>query len=196
MKSDLDIIEELVYEFSEDLLKGNYQVLYDELALHQRPLLTSLLLECNVDILQNMKAVPRCFATELCIESIQIGKDVEEIDAQAFRGCQWLTSVTAEEGCKFAIEPSAFKDCGSLVSFPWKCVDNCIGQRAFYNCESLKEVELEVDIIEDNAFRGCKNLEHVILPAKKLYLGDNIFAHCIKLTELIYLGTVADFKEC
>ena len=110
-------------------------------------------------------------------------------------GCKWLTSVSADKECKFAVEPSAFRDCESLVSFPWACVDNCIGQRAFYNCEGLEEVELEVDIIEDHAFKGCKNLEHVILPAKKLYLGDDVFAHCVKLTELIYLGTVADFKE-
>ena len=76
-----------------------------------------------------------------------------------FSGWKKLKTVTFYEGSDVFVEPSAFKGCSALTSFPW---DECVsyGVSAFENCSSLSGIiELHtVSMVGYYAFKGCPNL--------------------------------------
>lgn len=62
-----------------------------------------------------------------------------------------------------------------------------IGYRAFYRCESLRVIILPATCswIDAQAFFGCPNLERVDIGNRSVMFGDEAFAGCGKLTEVI-----------
>ncbi len=62
-----------------------------------------------------------------------------------------------------------------------------IGEGAFKNCVKLEKLEIgnEVEVIEKEAFRGCKELKEIILPKSVKRVGESAFRDCISLTKLI-----------
>ena len=62
-----------------------------------------------------------------------------------------------------------------------------VGYRAFYRCQSLRVIVLPATChwIETQAFFGCPNLERVEIGDKRVVFGDEAFALCGKLTEVI-----------
>lgn len=62
-----------------------------------------------------------------------------------------------------------------------------IGYRAFYRCESLRVIILPATCswIDAQAFFGCPNLERVDIGNRSVMFGDEAFADCGKLTEVI-----------
>ena len=62
-----------------------------------------------------------------------------------------------------------------------------VGYRAFYRCQSLRVIVLPVTChwIETQAFFGCPNLERVEIGDKRVVFGDEAFALCGKLDEVI-----------
>ena len=55
-----------------------------------------------------------------------------------------------------------------------------IGAAAFYECSSLKEIEIpdSVEKIDDCAFRGCVSLDTIIIPDSVKDMGWGIFDGC------------------
>lgn len=62
-----------------------------------------------------------------------------------------------------------------------------IEDRAFFDCKSLIEVVVGVDVVEigENAFMNCYNLEKVSLNEKMYRLGHSAFSSCYKLTSIV-----------
>lgn len=61
-----------------------------------------------------------------------------------------------------------------------------IDEKAFYNCLSLKKVEMEnsVETIGDFAFSGCNFLEEINISRQLKELGEYAFNDCLFLTEI------------
>lgn len=78
-------------------------------------------------------------------------------------------------------------------------IDEC----AFMGCEDLQHITLPQGLatIGDNAFFGCKALQHIALPEGLTYLGNEAFSGCAALQEVVvpssvdYMGEGV-FQDC
>ena len=62
-----------------------------------------------------------------------------------------------------------------------------IGERAFYNCDSLTSVTIpdSVTTIGEWAFYGCSGLTSVTIPDSVTSIGSSAFSYCSSLTEIV-----------
>lgn len=73
-----------------------------------------------------------------------------------------------------------------------------IGNYACEGCNSLTEAQLAVSsslIIGDSAFENCENLSSVTVNAGLQNIGANAFANCGMLTEITFIGSIADWEN-
>ncbi len=96
------------------------------------------------------------------VEHGGISYKVASVGASAFRGYDWLTSVTIPDSVT-NIGRYAFRGCSALssVAIPEKVAK--IGEGAFYGCEGLTSVSIpgSVTDIGDRAFGSCKALTKI-----------------------------------
>ena len=73
-----------------------------------------------------------------------------------------------------------------------------IGDSAFKDCKSLKEVEIPNSVIKigDRAFENCTNLEKVNIPDTVAEIGDNTFENCTSLQNIYIQNSVKEIGEC
>lgn len=142
----------------------------------------------------------RAFAECISISDVNLSV-VETIGERAFAGCSALTvidfgmlSVLEDyicDGCtsleRVVLSPSvtsignyAFSDCHSLrdVEFPASVLSSLsIGADAFYNCKYLNTVSLPEGTVsvESDAFSGCISLAEVSLPSTLKSIGSDVF---------------------
>lgn len=97
---------------------------------------------------------------ESSITDIKIGKNIKEIEPDAFSYSKSLKAVHWNTQTK-SIPMDCFRRCSSLSEFDFSSVEN-IGAGAFEQ-SGLKEVNLSHNIqkVEGNAFYGCKSLKAV-----------------------------------
>ena len=99
------------------------------------------------------------------ITSIEIGADIVNVGAYAFRGATKCTSVTFEEGSKLTtIAGNAFYYASSLTEITLPDTVTSIGAIAFGNCTSLEKVYIpdQITYIHNTAFNNC-NLDKLVL---------------------------------
>ena len=62
-----------------------------------------------------------------------------------------------------------------------------IGERAFFNCLSLKEINLPENLkqIDEAAFSNCKSIKKVVLPERVTVLSSDLFSGCNSLEEVV-----------
>lgn len=96
------------------------------------------------------------------LETIKLPNSLTEIRSETFAYCRKLTSI---------ILPS------SIIS---------IGNKAFWRCKNLINIELSANLtnIEDEAFLGCEKLEEIIFPQRVLNIGVNVFGGCSNLINI------------
>ena len=108
--------------------------------------------------------VPVCAIKEISQDNLKIieinGGDA--IPKNAFRNSQFLKRVTI----------SNVKE---------------IGDSAFYNCVSLKEVSISegLEMIDEYAFKGCVYLTDIVLPESLKEIGANAFKDCNRLVKIV-----------
>lgn len=89
------------------------------------------------------------------------------IDHAAFQGCSSLISVDASDASFTGIDSMAFAGT-FLESIKFPTTLKMIGEKAFYNCNDLKELDLaetKLEAVGSDAFRGCSALGKVSLPS-------------------------------
>lgn len=65
----------------------------------------------------------------------------------------------------------------------------------FHSCQELKEVDLgSIKEMNEETFKDCIYLTKIIVPNTLNVLNANNFDGCTRLREIIYLGTIDDFK--
>lgn len=134
-------------------------------------------------------------------ENTVVPKSVSALGDCAFFGCKSLTSLTID-GQYTEIGRWVFLDCENIEylnwysSLPLSSVTKLLSS-------SLKEVVLgdSVNYIGDEAFKGCKNLSSITIPATVKTIAYGAFAGCDGLTSITipdgveYIGDQA-FKDC
>ncbi|MBR1861939.1 MAG: leucine-rich repeat protein [Lachnospiraceae bacterium] len=141
------------------------------------------------------------FANNANISTLIIKGTLVGIGDNAFYGCSGLTSLdlSGSNGLQ-VIGPGAFSDCYQLTDVTFTAAGQGtnlkrIGERAFYNCRSLKSVILpkSVTTIGDSCFEGCVKISTLDLcgggdggDAALAFIGVDAFKDCQSVTELVF----------
>ena len=130
---------------------------------------------------------------------------VDDFDGDIFiyrggRAPQHVTHVLIDESVD-DVEVDAFRDCEHLVQVDTHDGLRTVGKRAFYNCKSLRRINLKsaVDIGYASLY-GCENLESVEFGDKLERIGNCALCRCSSLQRL-KLPSIADinmgaFTDC
>ncbi len=108
------------------------------------------------------------FAGNTQIKSVTLGKNVNGIGINAFKGCTSLKKVSMKNVYK--IDDEAFAGCSKLNNLTLSSSVEYIGVRAFKECTSLKKVTIPKDTrtIDDEAFYKCTSLKTVTIKSESL----------------------------
>ena len=126
----------------------------------------------NVELGKVTSIAEQAFANCTKLESIVIPNSVESLD-RVFLGCSGLKSVIIGTGVKSIggydyYKQGLFSDCTKLTYVEIKSnVLTSVGDDCFYNCRSLKKIELPASVtsIAKNVFSGCSVLSHIYMNA-------------------------------
>lgn len=112
------------------------------------------------------------------LETVILPAGVKGIEAEAFDGCERLTSITIPR--QSYIGTGTFRGCKSLthVTIPAGVIG--IKAEAFAGCESLESITLPPGLtsIGYRAFKGCKRLTRVTIPSSVTDIAYNAFDDC------------------
>lgn len=116
---------------------------------------------------------------------------VTSIDANAFRNCSGLTSVTFPNSVT-SIGSNAFWGCSGLTSVTISYSVTSIGSDAFRNCSGLTSVTIpnSVTSIGNYAFSGCSGLASVSIPNSVTSIYQDAFSGCSALTSVTIPNSV------
>ena len=126
------------------------------------------------------KHLKKCFDTS--ISNLEIHEKCEIIDANAFDGCHNLTKIDLPASvCE--IGEWAFANCLSLREIKSTEQLKKIGSHAFYFCISLQKFQFPNDLtaIEPYTFYDCRGLKDVGDLTKVTSIGDAAFCNCMTL---------------
>ncbi len=89
----------------------------------------------------------------------------------------------------------AFQECESIASIKFGSGLTSIGEKAFWHCHALKQLELpsSLEQIDYAAFAESMNLEQVNLGAATPLWGQNPFLGCLKLKAFAVSDDNTDF---
>ena len=207
MKIDKDAIKWLLYPDIADILDSrDFGELYATWHADKRgaqSCLTQVLLHIGISINEILQSIDRSPLTDHVVPAnlarnvkkvgdVIIPDSIEVIDDAAFFYSD-MTSVKIPKSVK-RIQIHAFEGCRSLASVSIE--GNVItGYAAFRSCSLLEDVDLSnVNIIGEQAFAGCFDLERVKLSPNCTQIGYKAFDGCMSLKEIIYSGTMNQFK--
>ncbi|MGI5070624.1 leucine-rich repeat domain-containing protein [Treponema pectinovorum] len=135
------------------------------------------------------------------LKSINIPASVNYLDHTAFSGCSSLKTLTVEEeNTKFSSRENIIYTkgqdlllcaAGGITSANILSSVTEIGEGAFKDCTSLKEVAIPDSVvsIEKLAFSGCSALESVTIPAAVNSLENTVFEGCTSLKRFAFANT-------
>ncbi|CAK0846764.1 unnamed protein product [Prorocentrum cordatum] len=125
------------------------------------------------------------YAFHVCarLEMVDIGVSVTSVGEYAFAGCSSLASTPSLKGLT-KLEDYVFANCSGLrhVLIPEGVI--AIQQGAFYNCSSLQSLEWGIELnrigddtitIGKSAFRYCKSLRNLTIPASVAWIEEDAF---------------------
>lgn len=131
----------------------------------------------------------KAFSDLETVIGVCIRSPCQQIGKGAFRGCKSLLKVTFPPSLTVAEE--AFKGCESLGNVNFSGTELTIGLRAFVECKTLTDVNIEVDgplVIEESAFIDCGQLRSLNLKSKGGEIGDFAFSQNASLMEVSISG--------
>ena len=131
--------------------------------------------------------------------SVVIGKSVNIIEEYVFLYCNSLKDIEVDEDNKVyaSIDGDLYnKDCSTLIRYAIGKEDTkfvipdcvtAIGDRAFYDCDSLRSVVIPNSVITigDSAFYDCKVLTSVQIGDGTTKIGNFAFRDCKKLESVV-----------
>ena len=140
------------------------------------------------------------------LTSITLPSSLTSIGFNAFRDCSGLETLeykgTVEQWLSIEFDSDWMTDSSHTFIADGEELTNLvvpegvtsIGERAFYGCSGLTELDLSnctsLTSIESYAFYGCNGLTSIILPSSLTNIGDYAFSYCLGLNTLEYKGTL------
>ena len=117
--------------------------------------------------------------------------NLTSIDAQAFRNCTSLTSVTIPNGVT-SLGERAFYNCRSLTSVTIPNSVTSISNEAFLQCTGLTSVTIpdSVTSISGYVFEYCHGLTSVTIGSGVTSIGGYVFDRCSSLTSVTINATI------
>lgn len=125
------------------------------------------------------------------LRQVILGDDIEDIGAEAFKGCFNLLKVDLPARVK-NIGLFAFESCTSLESVTLPYGLEVIRSGTFSNCRKLKEIHIPstVTCIESSAFADCTALERVYGGEGLVTIGREAFLNCKSLKSFPFSPSV------
>lgn len=158
------------------------------------PVLTSVLLESDINPLIYLDSVPSRYALDTDIQSVTIPSSIKKIESSAFSKCEKLQFVKILPGVE-VLEENCFYRCDSLVTIDLPETVTSIKERAF--CVSgLQSIRFPRSLREigTQAFSGCYNLKEVYIPKNIKTIENFAFWRCKNLT-IYYEGSEEDWNN-
>ena len=127
------------------------------------------------------------------IEKVNFVNDLEYLGANAFSGCESLTTLNNDSqesinitGDLDSIGDSAFKNCSSIRKIIFSREILTIGNNAFNGCRNVEELKLtdRITKIGDFSFQGLRKIKEVIVPNSVQYVGVGAFKECSALEKI------------
>lgn len=124
------------------------------------------------------------------------GQAVTAIEMNAFRGNDYLESVTLPQSVK-SIGESAFEGCYALTSIDIPTKVTAIPDRTFRGCPSLKSVNIPSNVtsIGANAFESCIRLASIDIPSSVTSIGEGAFFNCYDLANITIPSSVTSIGD-
>ena len=134
------------------------------------------------------------------LTSVTIPNSVTSIGNYAFYGCNELASITIPDSVT-SIGNYAFYGCNELVSITIPDSVTSIGGYAFYGCSSLTSVTIpdSVTSIYGGAFEGCESLTSVTIGNSVTTIGNSAFYYCSSLISIAMpdsVTSIGDYAFC
>ena len=136
----------------------------------------------------------------LNLEYVKLPESLYLMPIRGFKNTPKLKSITIPASVEIITDEAFAGSSIESIKIPKKVFD--IGVSAFEN-SVIKSIEFEegseLTDIEKNAFKGCKNLTSIVLPASVTTIGDGAFADCSNLNSITFeensrIATIG--KEC
>lgn len=110
---------------------------------------------------------------------------IEEIPAEAFKGCTTLNSIILPDELK-SIGNNAFENCTALQEVVFESEVTAIGEMTFSNCQTLQNITLSQSLtsLGAKAFSECVKLTTITIPDATIAIGAETFYNCISLAEV------------
>ena len=117
---------------------------------------------------------------------LTVPEGITVIGPEAFSGCAGISEVRFSSTLE-RIDAEAFNACTGIRELHFPESLKRLEDGAFYGCTGLNTLDFskstKLDLIEDNAFRGCENIEGQLnLPASVTRIGDSAFDGCENIT--------------
>ncbi|HAK69006.1 MAG TPA: hypothetical protein DCM57_05005 [Treponema sp.] len=136
------------------------------------PELTSVNIDC-------VSIQPNAFQNCASLQSVFLGKRVEDVRENAFIGSKSLTSISVEDGnTTYSAKDGMLLSKEGLRLFAWPSAQGSV---------TLPQT---INRVEDNAFFGQKGLVSVYLPPQVREVGHQAFAECSDLSSVNMPGIV------
>ncbi len=118
------------------------------------------------------------------ITSVKFGKNIMQVENNAFKDCASLERVEINPKCTIFLR-YCFQNCTSLKRIELPSNTSSVSQGAFYGCTSLEYASLGgLKTIVDNLFNGCSALKTVVANSLINFTGDaDMFDGCASLSE-------------
>ena len=119
------------------------------------------------------------------IRKVIIGEGVTEIGAFIFYDCEGLTRVDISDSVT-KIGDSAFQECMSLKEIVIPSGVTEIGSSLFFACNGLTRVDIpdRVTKIGESAFNSCVSLKEIVIPNGVTEIEDYAFSGCMSLKKI------------
>ena len=130
----------------------------------------------NITLPSTLKFLPS-YGFDGCrsLKSITLPKGITKIPSRCFNGCSALTEITCKSPIT-SVGSSAFAECTSLKTFDLSSVES-LGEGAFSLSGLTSAIIPEaITSIPSELFRGCSDLETVIMHDGIISIGNNSFS--------------------